>query len=522
MNLKMQYLFRCVTLLALLGVLLFGTGTAQSVQDAQALNNGLALTPPMGWNSWNNFGCNVSDTLIRQMADAMVSQGMLAAGYNYVNIDDCWQNTARTNGHVTATSNFPNGIKAIADYVHSKGLKLGIYSDHGTATCQGRAGSHGFETTDANDYASWGVDYLKYDNCNLPAGDNAQTDNTNMKNALAASGRAIVFSICDWSFQSWMPGLGNLWRTTGDISDSWASMSAIPNTNNATASSAAPGAWNDPDMLEVGRGGMTDTEYHTHFGWWAIMAAPLIAGNDIRSQSSATSAILEAPEIIAVDQDPAGHQGTRVWDGGNWQNIWLKVQQGTNRRAVFVLNGSSSTTNITVNWSQIGLPAGNATVRDLWSRTDLGTFSNSFAVNSIPAHGSRMLLIASTGGSGATSYEAEAGARSGAAVVASCSGCSGGSKVGYIGNGSANYLTSTVNVSAAGNKTLTIYYLVNGTRPLFVSVNGGSGTQLNLSGSSWTTPVSTTLTVSLNAGNNTIKFYNDSAYAPDLDRITIQ
>jgi alpha-galactosidase len=365
------------------------------------------------------------------------------------------------------------------------------------------------------------VDYLKYDNCNLPAGDNIQTDNVNMKNALAASGRAIVFSICDWNFQSWMPGTGNLWRTTGDINDSWGSMYAIPNTNNASASSAGPGAWNDPDMLEVGRGGMTDTEYRTHFGWWAIMAAPLIAGNDTRSQTAATSAILEAPEIIAVDQDPAGHQGTRVWDGGNGLNIWSKTQSGTNTRAVFVVNGGSATANITVSWSQIGLPAGNATVRDLWSQTDLGTFT-SYTVSNIPSHGSRMFKIVSTGGGSLTSYESEAGTRSGAAVIAACSTCSGGNKVGYIGNGAANYLTNTVNVSTAGSKTLTIYYIVSGTRPLFVSVNGGAGTQLNLSGTDWTTPHSTTMTVSLNAGNNTIKFYNDTAYGPDLDRITIQ
>jgi alpha-galactosidase len=217
-----------------------------------------------------------------------------------------------------------------------------------------------------------------------------------MKNALASSGRAIVFSICAWSYQSWMPSTGNLWRTTGDINDSWGSMYGIPNTNNASASSAAPGAWNDPDMLEVGRGGMTDTEYHTHFGWWAIMAAPLIAGNDVRSQSAATTAILEAPEIIAVDQDSAGHQGTRVWDGGNGLNIWSKTQSGTNTRAVFVLNGSNSTASITISWSQIGLPAGNATVRDLWSRTDLGTFT-SYTASNIPSHGSVMLKIVSGG-----------------------------------------------------------------------------------------------------------------------------
>jgi len=554
---------------------------APTLASPPTLNNGLALKPPMGWNSWNRFGCNVSDTMIRQMADAMVSSGMAAAGYQYVNVDDCWQGIGRTNGHVNLDSDFPN-MKGLADYVHSKGLKFGLYSDRGSATCQGRVGSYGFETTDANDYATWGVDYLKYDNCNVVPGSNIQTDYTNMRNALANSGRAIVYSICAWHYETWMPSVGNLWRTTGDISDSWASMFSLPNANNMSASVAGPGAWNDPDMLEVGNGGMTDTEYRTHMGWWAVMAAPLIAGNDLRSMTQATKDILMAPEIIAMDQDALGKQGTRVWDGGNGQNIWSKVQSGTNVRAIFVLNGSTGTTSINVSWSQIGLPAGNATVRDLWSRTDLGTFNNGFTVSNIPPHGSRVFKIVSSGGgsggpsgytfcanengtcsfSGGTASvaygangsffyksatgsiacnnatfgdplvgigkacyykltEAEAGTRSGAAVTASCPACSGGSKVGFIGNGSANYVTLTLNVASAGTKTMTIYYLVSGTRDFFVSVNGGAGVQKTLSGSSWSTPVSSTMNVTLNAGSNTIKFYNNSAYAPDLDRIVI-
>ncbi len=370
--------------------------SAETVADVPALNNGLAPTPPMGWNSWNRFGCNVSDTMIRQMADAMVSSGMSAAGYKYVNIDDCWQGTGRTNGHVNLDSDFPN-MKALGDYIHSKGLKYGVYSDHGDLTCQNRVGSYGFETTDANDYAAWGVDYLKYDNCNIHPGSNIQQDYERMRDALAASGRPIVYSICSWNFQAWQPNTGNLWRTTTDIWDAWDGMIWIPNTNNQTASLAGPGAWNDPDMLEVGNGGMTDTEYRTHMSLWAIMAAPLIAGNDLRSMNQATKDILMAPEIIAVDQDPLGKQGTRVWDDGNWLNVWSKVQSGTNVRAVALFNGRTSAANITVSWSQIGLPAGNATVRDLWARVDRGTFNNSYTT-SVPAHGTVMLKIVSSGG----------------------------------------------------------------------------------------------------------------------------
>ncbi len=387
---------RMVMLLSLLMPMFFGIG-GLGVRPAAALNNGLALTPPMGWNSWNKFGCNVTDALVRQMADAMVSSGMAAAGYKYINIDDCWQGTGRTNGHVNLDPDFPN-MKALGDYIHSKGLKFGIYSDHGDLTCQGRVGSYGFETTDANDYAAWGVDLLKYDNCNIHPGSNQQQDYERMRNALAASGRPIVFSICAWTYVNWMPATGNLWRTTGDISDNWASMWGIPNGNNASASVAGPGAWSDPDMLEVGNGGMTDTEYRTHMGWWAVMAAPLIAGNDLRSMTQATRDILMASEIVAVDQDSLGVQGTRVWDDGNNLNIWSKRINGTNARAIFLVNGRTTAANITVNWSQIGLPAGNATVRDLWSRQDLGTFNNSFTASNIPAHGSRMLKIVSSSG----------------------------------------------------------------------------------------------------------------------------
>jgi len=371
--------------------------SAKEAAGVSALNNGLALTPPMGWNSWNRFGCNITDAQVRQMADAMVSSGMAAAGYQYIVIDDCWQGNGRTNGHVNLDPDFPN-MKALGDYIHSKGLKFGIYSDRGTATCAGRVGSYGYETIDANDYASWGVDYLKYDNCNPAPGSNQQADYTRMRDALAATGRPIVYSICAWDYASWMPSVGNLWRTTGDISNSWDGMIWIPDHNNQTASVAGPGAWNDPDMLEVGNGGLTDTESRTHMSLWAVMAAPLIAGNDLRNMTQATREILTNPEVIAVDQDPLGIQGTRVWLGGsgNWLNIWSKPLSGTNARAVALFNGTTSTANITVNWSQIGLPAGNATVRDLWARADRGTFNNSYTA-SVPAHGTVLVKIVSAG-----------------------------------------------------------------------------------------------------------------------------
>jgi alpha-galactosidase len=468
-------------IITMLMAMLFGQASVMPLPRAEALDNGLARTPPMGWNSWNRFGCNVTDAMVRQMADAMVSSGMRDAGYQYINVDDCWQGTGRTNGHVNLDPDFPN-MKALADYVHSRGLKFGLYSDRGTNTCAGRVGSYGYETTDANDYAAWGVDYLKYDNC-YAVGD-MQTAYVHMRDALAASGRPIVFSICAWQYQSWMPATGNLWRTTGDIYDGWSSVWGIPNTNNASASVAGPGAWSDPDMLEVGNGGMTDTEYRTHMGWWAIMAAPLIAGNDLRTMSQATKDILMAPEIVAVDQDPLGVQGTRVWDDGNSLNIWSKRISGTNTRAVFLLNGRSSAANITVNWSQIGLPSGNATVRDLWTRTDLGTFNNSFTATNIPSHGSRMLKIVSTSSSG--------GGPEGYTWCANENGTctfSGTASVAYGANGVFNYRTAT-NSIACNNATFgdplsgvvkACYYQTSSCTPTaitpYVQINNGAWTQ---------------------------------------------
>lgn len=372
-----------------LGVLL----AAQAALPCQALTNNLAATPPMGWNSWNYFGCNVSDTLIRGVADLLATNGMKAAGYQFISIDDCWQVARDTNGVIVPDpARFPNGIKALADYVHAKGLKLGIYSDHGLETCQGRPGGYGYEYLDANTYAAWGVDYLKYDNCNLPAGDDAQADYERMAAALMSSGRPITFSLCHWSFASWEPEAGNLWRTTGDINDSFASMQSNLNGNSPPAFLAGPGRWNDPDMLEVGNGGMTFTEDQAHFSLWCLVSAPLIAGNDLTGMSAQTESILTNSELIAVDQDPAGEQGVALANTGTNQ-IWVK-SLGTDftTKAIGLFNSNGSPAMMTVNWTNIGLLAGSATVRDMWAGTDLGAFNNSFTTN-VPSHGVIALKI---------------------------------------------------------------------------------------------------------------------------------
>ena len=360
----------------------------------RALTNGLALTPPMGWNSWNNFGCNINEGLIRAIADAMATNGMKAAGYQFINMDDCWQSNRDPTGVIMPDpTRFPSGIKALADYVHSKGLKLGLYSDHGVQTCGGRPGGYGYEYLDANTYAAWGVDYLKYDNCNLPSGDVPQTDYFHMSDALMRSGRPITFSICAWTFDSWDSQLGNLWRTPGDISDSYSSMVSKLAPNSQSAYVAGPGRWNDPDMLEVGRGGMSAAEDQSHFALWCMMGAPLIAGDDLTSISPQTLVTLTNPEVIAVDQDPAGEQGIQV-AGSDTNQIWCKpLGFDFTTKAVALFNNNSNAANITCYWTNLGLQAGAATVRDLWAHTDLGTFTNSFTTN-VPPHGTVLLKLA--------------------------------------------------------------------------------------------------------------------------------
>jgi alpha-galactosidase len=383
----------------LLGLSFF---TFFGVNHACALDNGLARTPPMGWNSWNKFACDVSETLIRGMADAVVSTGMKDAGYEYVVIDDCWQVSRDVEGNIVPDAKrFPSGMKALGDYIHSKGLKFGIYSDAGTGTCQNRPGGRGYEFQDARQYAAWGVDYLKYDWCNHST-QNSEASYSIMRDALAKSGRPIVFSLCEWGSTKpwlWAENVGNLWRATDDIVDKWDShkkdggigVVQIITIENGIESYAGPGHWNDPDMLEVGNGGMSATEYRSHFSLWALFAAPLIAGNDLRSMTTETHAILTNREVISVDQDPLGIQGHRVKKDGD-SEIWSK-QMSDGSRAVILLNLGGSDTTIAVKWTDVGYPAGlSASVRDLWEHKDLGTQRGSYSA-SVPGHGVVMLLV---------------------------------------------------------------------------------------------------------------------------------
>jgi alpha-galactosidase len=378
--------------------------TLAVIPTAQALNNGVALTPPMGWNDWNTFGCNISDALIRQTADVMVSSGMAAAGYQYVNIDDCWEARARdAAGNLVAdATKFPNGIKPVADYVHSKGLKIGIYSEAGTTTCAGFPGSLGHEAADARAFAAWGIDYLKYDNCGDHGGLTNQQRYTTMRDALAAAGRTILYNLCEWgqdAVWTWGAATGNTWRTTGDIQANWGSVMGILDQQVGLEAYSGPGGWNDPDMLEVGNSGLSDTESRAHFSLWSLLNAPLIAGNDLRNMSAATLSILTNTEVIAVNQNWGGKQGYKLRDDGD-SEVWLKPM-ANGSRAVVLLNRGASTATISVTAAALGLGAASSYgVRDLWAHTT-GTSSGTVSA-SVPSHGATMLIV-SGGGAPTTS-----------------------------------------------------------------------------------------------------------------------
>jgi alpha-galactosidase len=358
--------------------------------------NGLAKTPPMGWNSWNKFKGRVDNTVVRQIADAIASNGMKEAGYLYVNIDDTWEGERDSQGNIQSNKKFPD-MKALADYVHSKGLKLGIYSSPGPNTCAGYEGSYGHEEQDARTFAAWGIDYLKYDWCGartIYTDEEMPAIYQKMGDALLATKRPIVYSLCQYGRQDvWKWGAdvgGNLWRTTGDISDTWASMTRIGFSQNDLAPWAKPGYWNDPDMLEVGNGGMTDTEYKTHMSLWAILAAPLLAGNDLREMSPETLKILINKEVIAVNQDKDGKQGRRVWQSGE-QEVWIRELSG-GRKAIGIFNRAAEAKEVTVRWADLGLSENSDRLKDLWTQQDIKLEKPEYSAT-IPGHGVVLLRL---------------------------------------------------------------------------------------------------------------------------------
>ncbi|KAI8995307.1 alpha-galactosidase [Trametes punicea] len=381
---------------------------ALALPAAFALDNGLARTPQMGWNTWNHFGCGISEDTILSAAQALISNNLTSYGYEYVIVDDCWQAPARdpsTGAPVADPDKFPNGIKDVADKVHSMGLKFGIYSSAGTYTCGGRFGSLDHEEIDAQTYASWGVDYLKYDNCYNEG--RAGTPKisydryANMTRALNATGRPILYSMCNWGEDgpwNFAVDIANSWRISGDIHDDFdryddrcpctsildcklpgfhCAMSRIIDFAAPVGQKAGPGRWNDLDMLEVGNGGMNFDEYVTHFSMWALAKSPLILGNDVTNMSNDTLTIITNDALIAVNQDPNGSPASRIWkrtlpEGGNLQ-LW----QGSlvNNQFVFALmNTSPNPQTVNVSFTDVFVDQGTSyqsgtfTLYDLWQK----------------------------------------------------------------------------------------------------------------------------------------------------------
>jgi alpha-galactosidase len=353
----------------------------------------VARTPPMGWNSWNYFHGRVTDQDVRNAADQLVSTGMKDAGYIYVNIDDTWEGDRDANGVLHTNSKFPD-MKALADYVHSKGLKLGIYSSPGPQTCARYAGSLDHEVQDAQLYASWGIDYLKYDLCSFrqavmtakAADDQAEQMRLmeaayqKMDDALKAAGHPIVYSLCQYGWDAvweWGPKVGaNLWRTTGDIQPNWQSIYTILNEQAGLAKYAGPGHWNDPDMLEVGNGRLTEAENRSHFSMWAMLAAPLLAGNDLTSMTPEVKAILMNKDVIAIDQDRLGREGTRIYSDGE-VDVWTRHLSG-GAMAIAVLNAGPdrvSTHPIHLDLARLGLH-GTQHAKDLWTGKEMDLTQN--------------------------------------------------------------------------------------------------------------------------------------------------
>ena len=354
-------------------------------------SNGLARTPPMGWSSWNKFAEHIDDKTVREIADSLVSTGLRDAGYVYVNIDDGWQGVRDANGVLQPNSKFPD-MKRLADYLHARGLKLGIYSSPGPRSCAGLTGTYGHVAQDAKTWAEWGIDYLKYDLCSGEAFyhtyETVRAVYQQMGTALQATGRPFVYSLCEYgrfNVGTWGRKVGgNLWRTTGDISDNYASMAQIGFDKTAPPENAGPGGWNDPDMLEVGNGGMSSDEYRTHLSLWSLLSAPLLLGNDVGSITPETLAIVANGEVIAIDQDPLGRQARPVVRQAD-REIWVKpLADGS--FAIGLFNRSTSAAQMSVPWSQLGLTARPSSVRDLWQHVDLQPAGDAIAAD-VPAHG---------------------------------------------------------------------------------------------------------------------------------------
>jgi len=511
--------------------------------------------PLMGWASWNNYRANISESIIKSQADAMVSSGLNTVGYNYINIDDGFFNGRNTDGSLKIDAvKFPNGMKFLADYIHNKGLKAGFYSEAGADTCgsmyDGQTGGTGagLYNHDQQDvdlmFKTWGFDFLKVDYCggkklNL----DEKTRYTAIKQAIDNTGRTDVsMNVCRWEFPgAWVTSIADSWRVSGDITLDWNSVVSCFNKNAFLAAYSSPGHYNDMDMLQVGRG-LTAEEDKSHFSLWCIMSSPLLLGNDMTNMSVATKTILTNSEVIAVNQDVTGGQAHRVSDNGAGLQVWAKSINGkqSKERAVVFFNNSSSTATISVKWEDLNL-VGPATVRDLWTHTDLG-IQDAMYTTTVPSHGTVMLKVVGTKAKLQEVFEAEYAwinnfniyqsgtyanqndpriiPEQGRAV--DDSNCSGRAKAGWLGNRSDNYIEfREIYATIAGSYALTMSYLSGENRTATINVNGVDTVLSNLNSGSFGTIKDVTLNVALNEGYNTIRISNATGWMPDIDKIQI-
>jgi hypothetical protein len=521
----------------------------EHLELAAVTGNQVGVPPPaMGWASWNSFAANINAAVIKRQADAMVAAGLPGAGYKYVNIDEGWWQGARdSGGNITVDLNeWPGGMAAIADYIHAKGLKAGLYTDAGRDGCgyyypTGRpaapgSGSEGHYAQDMLQFSRWGFDFVKVDWCGgsaegLDPQATYRSISTAVAQATASTGRPLLLSICEWGVKSpwdWAPGFGAMWRTSTDIIywGQTANQSMVLTNFDRGLHPAAQhtGFVNDPDMMIAGMPGLSAAQNRTHLNLWAVSGAPLLLGANLSTLDSTTVAALKNADVLAVDQDARGLPGVKVAEDSSGRQVYAKVLSGTGRRAVVLLNRTGSAATMTVRWADLGLTTASAAVRNAWTGQSTSA-ATSYSV-SVPANDSVFLTVAGTEASAAT-YEAEAAAntRAGGAASATCSGCSGGSRVGGVGNGGTLRFNGVASTNG-GNAVVTIAY-VNGdasARTATLQANGRTATVVAFPPTgSWTSVGSVSVVVPLNPGpSNTLTLANAAAWAPDLDAIEVR
>jgi hypothetical protein len=504
-------------------------------------------SPLMGWASWNNFGVNISESIIKAQADAMVSSGLSDAGYKYLNIDDGFFNGRYSNGGLRLdTLKFPRKMKYVADYIHSKGLKAGYYTDAGNNTCGSQyngqtggvgGGIYGHDQQDVDTiFKSWGFDFLKVDYCGgLVQKLDEKARYTAIRTAMNNTGRSdINYNVCRWQFPgSWVTNVADSWRISVDINMSWASVLNNLDKNAYLATYCAQGHYNDMDMLEVGRG-LTAEEDKSHFSMWCIMSSPLVLGNDMTTISSTTKTILTNAEVIAVNQDTTGLQAKIVTDNAKGLQVWAKPLNGklSKERAVALFNRTAAAATMSVKWKDLNL-IGPASVRNLWLHADLGSMDSMYTA-SVPSHGVVMLKVVGTQTKLQETFEAEYGwinnfnLTSNSAVIASQgiasvdTTCSGRAKAGWMGNRADNYLEfRDIYANAAGSYNLQITFISGENRTATMTVNGKDTVLTALNSGSWTALKTNTYKIALKQGYNTIRFANATAWLPDFDKIQL-